>query len=262
MASLKGGMNVLVDALRTNVGSALHLGTPVETLRREASGWGLALGGAAPRELSVDAVVLATPPPVSSSLVSTVRPELSRLLGAIPGAPVVVVSLGFATDDIRRPMDGFGYLVPRCEDGPVLGVQWASSMFPDMRSPSGHNLLQVFLGGSRASGICSLSDVELVTLACRELRTVLGVRDAPIHARVFRHGWGLPQYEVGHTLRLEAMRDQVAELRGLELAGNAFDGVGIPSCVESAYEAARGISEYLAGKGNAIRRAGRSRMPP
>ena len=49
----------------------------------------------------------------------------------------------------------------------------------------------------------------------------------------------MAQYAVGHQERMERVKDYVAELPGLRLAGNAYDGIGIPDCIRTGRQAAK-----------------------
>jgi oxygen-dependent protoporphyrinogen oxidase len=53
----------------------------------------------------------------------------------------------------------------------------------------------------------------------------------------------MPQYEVGHLERVARIRDALPP--GIFVAGQAYDGVGIPDCVHSANQAAAAASTYL-----------------
>jgi oxygen-dependent protoporphyrinogen oxidase len=53
----------------------------------------------------------------------------------------------------------------------------------------------------------------------------------------------MPQYLVGHPQRVVAILDRVARLQGLELIGNAYDGVGIPQCVRGARNAVQRMAK-------------------
>ncbi|MGJ3561413.1 hypothetical protein ACR6C2_36680 [Streptomyces sp. INA 01156] len=55
--------------------------------------------------------------------------------------------------------------------------------------------------------------------------------------RVTRWHDGLPQYPVGHHARVARIREHLAALPGLAVCGAAYDGVGIPACIASAYTA-------------------------
>jgi oxygen-dependent protoporphyrinogen oxidase len=49
----------------------------------------------------------------------------------------------------------------------------------------------------------------------------------------------MAQYSVGHQERQKRIADRVAALPGLRLAGNAYDGIGIPDCIRLGRQAAR-----------------------
>ena len=48
----------------------------------------------------------------------------------------------------------------------------------------------------------------------------------------------MAQYTLGHGARVERIRAQLADMRGLALAGNAYGGIGVPDCIRSGSEAA------------------------
>jgi oxygen-dependent protoporphyrinogen oxidase len=48
----------------------------------------------------------------------------------------------------------------------------------------------------------------------------------------------MPQYHIGHLNRVERIETLVAKLAGLEMAGNAYRGVGIPDSIASGEAAA------------------------
>jgi oxygen-dependent protoporphyrinogen oxidase len=84
-------------------------------------------------------------------------------------------------------------------------------------------------------------DAALVATARAELARYLGFTAEPILARVDRWREAMPQYEVGHLTRIDAIDARVAQLPGLALAGNAYRGVGIPDCVRSGEAAADAV---------------------
>jgi len=53
----------------------------------------------------------------------------------------------------------------------------------------------------------------------------------------------MPQYEVGHRAKVEKIRAAVAEFGSVFLAGNAYEGVGMPDAVRSGREAARAAAQ-------------------
>ncbi len=79
-----------------------------------------------------------------------------------------------------------------------------------------------------------------------ELREILGVRGEPRFAAVSRHERAMPQYHVGHLDRIRRIEQLVSSHPRLALAGNAYDGVGIPDCVQSGQRAAERVFSSLA----------------
>jgi oxygen-dependent protoporphyrinogen oxidase len=71
-----------------------------------------------------------------------------------------------------------------------------------------------------------------------DLRDLLPALPAPRHARLDRWTQSLPQYVVGHSDRVEALRRALGSLPALEVAGAAYDGIGIAACIASGRAAA------------------------
>ena len=67
---------------------------------------------------------------------------------------------------------------------------------------------------------------------------MIGLRGQPIFSETIRWREAMPQYHVGHVELVDRIDDRVAQLPNLELAGNAYRGVGIPFCVHSGEQAA------------------------
>ena len=55
----------------------------------------------------------------------------------------------------------------------------------------------------------------------------------------------MAQYPVGHLVRIQAVRENVAALPRLALAGNAYSGIGVPDCIRTGQEAAESVLHAL-----------------
>ena len=86
------------------------------------------------------------------------------------------------------------------------------------------------------------SDEDLIEAVQRELQQLLGWRAEPAFARISRWRRAMAQYTVGHARRVEEIRARAAALPGLALAGNAYDGIGIPDCIRLGRAAARQLA--------------------
>jgi oxygen-dependent protoporphyrinogen oxidase len=83
-----------------------------------------------------------------------------------------------------------------------------------------------------------------VAIVRRELSEILGegvvgLGIEPEFAQVSRWSRAMAQYAVGHQERMKRVAARVAALPGLRLAGNAYDGIGIPDCIRLGRQAAK-----------------------
>jgi oxygen-dependent protoporphyrinogen oxidase len=116
--------------------------------------------------------------------------------------------------------------------------------FPN-RVPTNKALVRCFLGGTRDAGILQAPDDEIKKIVLQDLTTILGIHAEPAFCRVYKWKQAMAQYSVGHGARVERIRAQIAEMRGLALAGNAYGGIGVPDCVRSGSEAAAKVLAEL-----------------
>lgn len=130
----------------------------------------------------------------------------------------------------------------------MTACTWVSTKFPFRSGPEGI-LLRCFLGGSRNRGLLERSDDQIVTDTLRELEEIMQLRATPAFVRVYRWENRMPQYDVGHMARLEAIASALRNHPSLCLAGNGYRGIGIPDCIQSGATAAAAVMEHF-GKGN------------
>jgi oxygen-dependent protoporphyrinogen oxidase len=147
--------------------------------------------------------------------------------------------------DVGRPLESFGFFVPRTEGRDLLACSFASIKFRG-RAPAGEVLFRAFLGGAARREVLDRDDAALSRLAEDELRGLLAIRGRPVLSRVHRFPRAMPQFEVGWPGRLHALRRRLAAFPGLFLAGSASGAFGLPDCIASGEEAARGVVDYLA----------------
>jgi oxygen-dependent protoporphyrinogen oxidase len=155
---------------------------------------------------------------------------------AIPYAPVAVVALGYARQQVAHALDGFGFLAPHREGRRILGCLFSSSLFPD-RAPAGAALLTVMVGGRRRPELVELPDAEIAALAQAELADLLGVRGEPRLALVRRWRPGIPQPDARWSAARDAARALESANPGLAVLGNWLHGVGLPDCARAGWEA-------------------------
>jgi protoporphyrinogen/coproporphyrinogen III oxidase len=182
-------------------------------------------------------LVLANSPGSAGSVLGHLNPAFQSLLGGIEYAAVGVVSLGYRKEDIGHHLAGFGFLIPRSSRLNALGSVWNSSLFPG-RAPEDCALLTSFVGGATNPGVIEKSREELVAMVHREIAPVLSIRKEPRFRNVMVWPRALPQYNLGHRARLEAVDKLRSDFPGLYFAGNYLHGPAIGTCMEYALELA------------------------
>ena len=233
--SLKDGMQQLVDAILLRIPvSCLHLNTSIELLSRAGTGWNVS--SSAGNE-QFDAVITAIPANAAAKLLDASSAKLASELRGIQYSSSVTVALGYDRKVRGLLPPGFGYLVPRGEGQRVLAVTFVHNKFPH-RAPEDRALLRCFLGGTRDQVILELSDQEILRIVRKELREVLSIDSDPLFARVHKWRAAMAQYEVGHLERLQRIERFRQGVPGLFLAGNAYNGIGVPDSVRSGNVAA------------------------
>jgi protoporphyrinogen/coproporphyrinogen III oxidase len=246
-ASFKSGMATLLNALAEKLGSAVMTKAAVDSIQpTPGDTWTILSAAAAVKQIAADAFVLATPAHVATQLLAPLSERLASTLAGIPYAPIAVVSLGYHREHVGHALDGFGFLVPRTEELRMLGTIWNSSLFPG-RCPQGTVLMTSFLGGATDPQILDMDDEQLVKQTHEELAGVLRISAPPIAQRVWRHPRALPQYNLGHTQKVAAIREDLTSFRGLFIAGNYLDGPSVGSCVTQGFRAAENVRNYFSG---------------
>jgi oxygen-dependent protoporphyrinogen oxidase len=239
--ALRGGMQQLVSAIEARLDPAsIRLFTPVSGLQKVSGGWMVKVDGAT--EL-YDAVIVASPAWAAGALLGPVDPDLGEQLGGIPYSSSITVNLVYDEAQLGPLPDGFGFLIPACEGRSMLACTFVHRKFLG-RTPYGKVVLRAFLGGTKNEALLAETDEALVATVRRELSEILGEKVLPLetqpeHTQVSRWRKAMAQYAVGHQERKQRIFDRVATLPGLRLAGNAYDGIGIPDCIRLGRQAAK-----------------------
>ena len=192
------------------------------------------------------------PFPVRSALRSALR-SLVDSLQKIERASCAVVVIGLKKSQIRRPFAGYGIVVPEFLNRNLIAVSFSSNKFAE-RSPPDRVLMRCFIGGALHPDRVDWPDQKMLEVALKELGQWLQVEGDPELAKVYRWPSAMPQYHLGHLQIVQSIQDSVAQLPGLEVAGNSYKGVGIPVCIEQAESAAKNLLKWLSDRRMGVHR--------
>jgi oxygen-dependent protoporphyrinogen oxidase len=236
--SFDGGMQMLSDAAAERLPSrSVRLNTPVEALSFDeaARQWKIHINGQ--EAIRADAVCLTLTATAAARLLRDVDAQLAADLEAIPYASTATVNLAWKRADIPHPLDGFGFVVPLVERRATLACTFSSVKFKG-RAPEGYALLRAFVGGALQPEMFELDEELLTARVLEDLRQLLGIEAPPIFAVVEKWPRSMAQYHLGHLATVERIKRRLNALPGLKLAGNAYNGAGIPDCIRSGETAA------------------------
>ncbi len=242
--TFRNGMQTLVDRLAATLpADTVRMQTRVRGLSQVpgTSRWQVQLPEGA--DLDVDAVCLALPAALSSTLLQSINPDLSAELD-IPYASSAIVNLAFRRQDVAHALDGMGFVVPAVEKRSLIACSFSSVKFAG-RASDDQVLLRAFVGGALQHTQYERSDAEIQQAVCQDLQDLLGVRGDPLHVQVSRWPQSMAQYHLGHVERVARIESLVSHLPGLVLAGNGYHGVGIPDCIRSGNTAAAALLDHL-----------------
>ncbi|MCL8251032.1 protoporphyrinogen oxidase [Aeromicrobium fastidiosum] len=235
-AGLVGGVGQLPAAVVAAHDVEVRLSSTVRSITRAGDGWRLSVGPTTDVEtLDVDAVVVATPAPAAARLLAEEAPDAAFALAAIDYASMAIIT--FVFDDAVVP-DGSGFLVPPV-DRTFIKAATVSSNKWGWVGGTGRTVIRTSVGRAGETTLLQHDDGELGRRALVDLREALGTLPDPADQVVQRWGGGLPQYDVGHLDRVETVERSVEGVRGLEVCGAAYRGVGIPAVIASGRAAAR-----------------------
>lgn len=241
----KEGMAQLIRKLHESLANqSVHLGVKVTGIRQDERGWIVQYGK---EEEVFDAVIVALPAPQAAEVLSE-QAAIANYLRQIPYAGCSVAIVTVDQSQIRKPVEGFGFVVPEIEKRKILAVSFSSAKYPG-RAPEGKVILRVFVGGACHPELADLSDEEMRSIVQSELSELIGLEGEPENYLVTRWNGKMPQYHLGHLDRVAALEEEAAKLPGLELAGNAYRGVGVPQCIQSGEAAALRVTEFLKNAG-------------
>jgi oxygen-dependent protoporphyrinogen oxidase len=234
--SLKNGMQQLVDTIVPQLAEgAARTGNKVVALGRQGEKWMVAPEQGSMEEF--DGVILALPANQAGLLLERISAPLAEELQQVPYSSSMVVVCGYDQRDLASAPPGFGFLVPRSEGRSILACTFVHVKFPH-RAPPDRGLVRCFIGGWGNEAVLDTPDDEVFAAVARDLRDIVGITAAPRFARVYRWRGAMAQYVRGHLARVQRIEELRRGIPGLELAGNAYRGIGVPDCIASGLSAA------------------------
>ncbi len=192
--------------------------------------------------LTADAVVLATPTFQTAQMIRTFQPEAAGVLDEISYTSTATISMAYPTEAVAGHIRGFGFVVPRKEQRPLLAGTWTSLKWP-YRSQKEVTLIRCYMGGRGREDVLEKNDAQLVELVRQELQAIVGITSPPNYTEVHRWVRGMPQYVMGHQARIAKIKDLLLPWPKLHISGAGLYGIGIPDCIREGRRVADSVMQ-------------------
>lgn len=238
--SFKSGMQTLPQACVDLLGpESIRLNASVAAVEPQGKRYAVALDNG--ETLVADHVMMASAAYDSAEMIKGFDASLAAQMNRIEWSSSATVSIAFKKEDVRVPLNGFGFIVPRVE-GRRINAATYSSIKWSFRAPDDTIMVRVFVGGGHHEELVhELNDEAMVRIVLEELDTVLGLKAEALFSKVYRWYKGMPKYTVGHLDRIAIIDRMLAAHPGLHLIGCSYRGIGIGDCVHEAQIAAEKI---------------------
>lgn len=226
--AIDGGYRVLLDALVSR-SAPDWVPAPVSALAVDGTAWMLTDGSG--QTWPADAVVLAVSAPRTAELLADVAPDAAAAAGRVGVASAAVLAMGVPG---ATPLPAqSGVLVASGESLHAKAITLSTRKWG---ARGDAELLRMSFGRFGDDVAAATSEEQLLAWALDDLQVVFGIVVDPIEVLVHRWLGAMPQYGPGHAALAEQVRSGLP--RGLAVAGNFLDGVGVPACLVAAGRAA------------------------
>jgi oxygen-dependent protoporphyrinogen oxidase len=238
--SFRNGMQTLTKACVETIGmGSIRTGASVKAVEPKGKGWSVILENN--EMLDADHVMIASAAYDAATMVKGLDDQLAAQMDKIQWSSSATVSIAFRKEDIKTPLKGFGFIVPRVEGRRVNAATYSSIKW-SYRAPDDMVLIRTFVGGGHHEELVhELDDAGMVKTVLEELDEIVGVKANAQFSKIYRWYKGMPKYTVGHLDRMTLLDRILSTHEGLHLIGCSYKGIGIGDCIHEAQIAAEKI---------------------
>jgi protoporphyrinogen/coproporphyrinogen III oxidase len=242
MFSFKDGMQTLPKAIASNLDNRISFFSDVISIEKiDGSNYKVHYNKAGvDNEIICEKIISAVPAYAAADLFKSFDSELEKHLTEIYYPPVFVLLLGYKKENIKRPLDGFGFLIPSKENKSFLGAIWNSVIFPN-RAKDDLASFTLFIGGSRNPEIGKYDRELIKKKAKAEFQEIMKIEAEPIFNASKFWDRAIPQYNVGYIEHEKYFEEFEKNNPGIVLSGNYRGGISVGDCIKNAAKVAERI---------------------
>ncbi|UHA72578.1 protoporphyrinogen oxidase [Paenibacillus sp. 481] len=152
-------------------------------------------------------------------------------LEAIEHVSVANVITAFKRSDIKAKLDGTGFVISRREGRAITACTWTSIKWLHT-CPEDTLVIRCYIGRAGDEERVEWPDEALKRTVIKELKELMDIDAEPKFMEITRLRQSMPQYPVGHVQEITRLREALKrDLPGVFVAGQPYEGVGMPDCI-------------------------------
>lgn len=248
--TLKNGMSSLISSIASRIpDGSIITGQTVKNIQKNGDRW--KINSTTGEEYEADGVILSTASYRSAEILNSLDKEISTELQKIIFASSAIVILAYKKEQINQSISGFGFVVPSKENLNLIACSFSSEKFKG-RAPENLILTRSFVGGALNEKFLEKSDNEIISTIKNELAKILSITGEPLYTRIKRYPRSMPQYNLGHEIIINNLKNMISKHKTLKICGNSYEGIGIPDCIRSGESAAEDIVDDIMKNINSV----------
>ena len=224
--SFKQGSDQLIKSLHEYNKDRIMLGSKITSIYKQKDYWEVLCND---QVFKAEKIISCLP----SFALASIIPSgfgIGQELREIPYCKVSLLHLVYDRKSVKNAIDGFGFLVPKIENKPILGAVMNSSVF-DGRSKEDQIAISVFVGEENTKDHSEKAYDEAIAF----LSESLGITSSPIKKEVSYWEQAIPQFHIGHREKMNKIRT-ATEPEGLIVSGNFMSKPSVGDIVKYASE--------------------------
>ncbi|NMB82724.1 MAG: protoporphyrinogen oxidase [Ignavibacteria bacterium] len=233
MFSFINGMQSFPKAIADKLENKIEYNSRVKRVERREKDWIVKYeSDGMIKEMKADIVLSTVPVQTASKIFSHLDSDFQKHADSIYYPPVMVLYIGFNKNDIKRKLDGFGFLIPSKEQKSFLGAIWSSTIFPN-RCNDDKAAFTLFIGGARSPYLFDLEKEMLINKVLSEFKQVMNISSDPIFLKERIWQKAIPQYNIGYIEHENYFDKFEKEHHGIFISGNFRGGISVGDCVKN-----------------------------
>ncbi|MBE9488581.1 MAG: protoporphyrinogen oxidase [Bacteroidetes bacterium] len=229
----EGGLEMLVTALVNRIGKENIVTSATDIVVSKGDKWCVNYSkNGITSSINCDAVISTATAFSLPEMFPFIEKKNMDKINILPYSNIIQIIVGVKDVKGNNPM-AFGGLIPSCEKKDILGILYPSCCF-NRRAPKEGMLYAFFMGGSRRPDLFEWSNKKIEEYVREQFKTMLNMPDdiKPSFIEIYKHENAIPQYQEDCKARFEAINIIENKYKGIFLAGNIRDGVGMSDRVK------------------------------